>query len=191
MNDVEEYSPKNQCEWRKWLQKNHEKKDAVWLVYYKKKSPDHNLSWSEAVDEALCFGWIDSTARAIDEEMYKQYFTKRKPKSNWSKINKDKVKVLTDQGRMKEAGLRCIEIAKENGSWTFLDAIEAMIVPEDLKEALARYPAATAYFEGVSNSDKKIMLYWVASAKRPATREKRILEIAECAKEEKKPKQFE
>ena len=87
------------------------------------------LSWSESVDEALCFGWIDSTKKTIDNEKYKQYFSKRKAKSNWSKINKDKVKTLIDQGLMEEEGYKSIEIAKENGSWTILDGVEALIVP--------------------------------------------------------------
>lgn len=89
MKDIEDYCPKDQKDWRKWLEVNHNNKDAIWLIFYKKKSPKYNLSWSESVDEALCFGWIDSTKRTIDSETYKQYFTKRKEKSNWSKINKD------------------------------------------------------------------------------------------------------
>ncbi|MCB1179491.1 MAG: bacteriocin-protection protein, YdeI/OmpD-associated family, partial [Leptospiraceae bacterium] len=96
MNEVEEYCPKNKKEWRKWLKLNHKKKEAVWVIFYRKNSPDYNLSWSESVDEALCFGWIDSVKKTIDLEKYKQYFTKRKDKSNWSKINKEKVKTLIE-----------------------------------------------------------------------------------------------
>jgi uncharacterized protein YdeI (YjbR/CyaY-like superfamily) len=190
MKNAQEYCPQSQRAWRNWLQANHEKKEAVWLVYFKKRSPQHNLSWSEAVDEALCFGWIDSTARPIDDEKYKQYFSKRKSKSNWSKINKDKVKVLIEQGRMEAAGLKSIEVAKENGSWTFLDQIEALIIPADLNDALANDPSAMNYFDGLGKSDKKILLHWVISAKRPATRQKRISEIAESAKKQSKPKPF-
>src|SRR5690606_10495074 len=124
MKEAEEICPKNKNEWRKWLELNHIKKDAVWLIFYKKTSPKYNLSWSESVDESLCFGWIDSTKKTIDTERYKQYFTKRKAKSNWSKINKEKVKNLIDKGLITEAGLKSIEIAKENGSWTILDAVE-------------------------------------------------------------------
>ena len=190
MEDAQEYCPKSQKEWRNWLRANHLNQKAVWLVYFKKKSPRHNLSWSEAVDEALCFGWIDSTARPIDDEKYKQYFSKRKPKSNWSKINKDKVKELKEQGLMEAAGLKSIEVAKENGSWTFLDQIEALIIPEDLDYALTQVPKATDYFNGLGKSDKKILLHWVLSAKRPATRQKRISEIAESAEKQTKPQQF-
>lgn len=190
MNDVKDYCPNNQKDWRRWLQVNHKNIDAVWLILYRKKSPNHNLGWSEVVDEALCFGWIDSTKRTIDDEKYKQYFSKRKAKSNWSKINKEKVDTLIDQGRMQEEGYKSIEIAKENGSWTILDSVEALIMPEDLKQELANYKGAMKYYDSLSKSAKKILLYWVVSAKRKETRQKRILEIAENASENLKPKQF-
>jgi uncharacterized protein YdeI (YjbR/CyaY-like superfamily) len=169
---------------------NHKKKAAVWLIFYKKKYPNYNLSWSESVDEALCFGWIDSTKRTIDTEKYKQYFSRRKAKSNWSKINKDKVKILIEQGLMKEEGYKSIEIAKKNDSWTFLDEVEALIIPEDLKGEFEKYKGSMEYFDSLSKSAKKILLYWVISAKRKETRQKRILEIAENASKNFKPKQF-
>ena len=190
MKDVEDFCPGDKNDWRNWLKLNHTKQDAVWLILYKKKSPGHNLSWSESVDEALCFGWIDSTKKTIDSEKYKQYFSKRKPRSNWSKINKKKVKNLIDQGLMEKEGCKSIEIAKENGSWTILDDIEALIVPEDLKEELANHKNSFEYFDSLSKSDKKILLHWVVSAKRKETRQKRILEIAENARANLKPKQF-
>ncbi len=190
MKDLEEYCPKNKQDWRKWLELNQHKTTAVWLIFYKKKSPNFNLSWSDSVDEALCFGWIDSTKKTIDSEQYKQYFSKRKAKSNWSKTNKNKVKTLIDQGLMKEEGYNSIKIAKENGSWTSLDAIEALVIPEDLKGAFANNKVAMDYFDQLSNSAKKILLYWVVSAKRTATRQKRILEIVENANQNLKPKQF-
>jgi len=190
MKDVEDYCPHDKKDWRKWLKLNHKKIDAVWLIFYKKKSLNHNLDWSESVDEALCFGWIDSTKRTIDSERYKQYFSKRKAKSNWSKINKDKVKTLIDQGLMEEEGFKSIEIAKENGSWIILDGVESLIIPEDLKEEFANYKGALEYFDSLSKSVKKGLLYWVISAKRKNTRQKRVLEIVENASENLKPKQF-
>ncbi len=190
MKDVEDYCPNDKKDWRKWLELNHNKKDAVWLIFYKKKSPSHNLSWSDSVDEALCFGWIDSTKRTIDSEKFKQYFSKRKAKSNWSKINKDKVKTLIDQGLMSEAGFKSIEIAKENGSWTILDGVEALIIPKDLNEEFANHKGSLEYFDSLSKSVKKILLHWVVSAKRKETRQNRILEIAENAGKNLKPKQF-
>ena len=190
MKEVEVYCPHDKEDWRKWLELNHQKKDAVWLIFYKKKSPNYNLSWSESVDEALCFGWIDSVKKSIDTEKYKQYFSKRKPKSNWSKINKDKVKGLIEQGLMEEAGFKSIDIAKENGSWTLLDEVEALVIPKELQDELANHKGAMEYFERLSKSDKKILLYWVVSAKRTETRQKRILEIAESASKNLKPIPF-
>jgi len=190
MKDVEEFCPSDKKDWRDWLELNHGKKDAVWLIFFKKKSPNYNLSWSESVDEALCFGWIDSTKKGIDNEKYRQYFCKRKPKSNWSKINKDKVKTLIDQGLMKEAGFKSIEIAKENGSWTILDEVEALVIPEDLKSGFKKYKGSIEYFNSLSKSVKKQLLYWIVSAKRIETRQKRILEIVENAGQKMKPKQF-
>ncbi|MFK7923103.1 MAG: YdeI family protein [Bacteroidia bacterium] len=190
MKDVEDYCPCDKQDWRKWLESNHKKKEAVWLIFYKKKSPNYNLSWSESVDEALCFGWIDSTKRTIDSEKYKQYFSKRKAKSNWSKINKNKVETLIGQGLMAEEGYKSIEIAKENGSWTILDGVEALVIPEDLKEEFANYQGSIEYFDSLSKSAKKILLHWVVSAKRTETRQKRILEIVENASNNLKPKQF-
>ena len=190
MKDVEDYCPYDKKDWRKWLELNHKEIDAVWLVFYKKKSLNYNLSWSESVNEALCFGWIDSTKRAIDNDKYKQYFSKRKAKSNWSKVNKVKVNALIDQGLMKEEGYKSIAIAKANGSWTILDGVEELIIPDDLKEEFENYKGSEEYFDSLSKSDKKILLYWVVSAKRKKTRQKRILEIAENASSNLKPKQF-
>lgn len=104
IKNAESFCPKSTEDWRKWLEINHKKKEALWLIFYKKSAPKYNLSWSEAVDEALCFGWIDSTKRTIDTEEYQQYFCKRKAKSNWSKVNKDKVKTLIEQGLMAREG---------------------------------------------------------------------------------------
>ncbi len=184
------YCPKNKQEWRKWLQKNHLKEESIWLVINKKNAPNPNLTWSEAVDEALCFGWIDSVRMPIDEYQFKQYFSKRKPKSNWSKINKDKVAVLIENGLMQDAGYKSIEIAKKNGSWTILDKIESLEIPNDLKVALENQKGAMEFFEGLSKSDKKILLHWVSSAKRDETKQKRILEVVENASNNQLPNQF-
>lgn len=185
--EVIEISPDSQDEWRAWLEENHIEQDAVWVVMYKKNAPNHSMTWSEAVDVALCYGWIDSVRRPIDEISFIQYYSKRKQKGTWSKINKDKVEILIEQGLMKEAGLKMIEIAKENGSWTFLDAVDALIVPEDLKMAFEEYAGSEEMYESWSKSVKKQVLYWVVSDKRPETRQKRINEIAEKAGSGEKP----
>ncbi|MBT8191064.1 MAG: hypothetical protein HKN67_05095 [Saprospiraceae bacterium] len=190
MKKVEEFCPDGLKDWRSWLKRNHNEKEAVWLIFYKKKSPKHNLSWSESVDQALCFGWIDSVKRSIDDEKFKQYFSKRKAKSTWSKINKDKVKTLIEQGLMEEAGYNSIDIAKENGSWTILDAVDALVIPDDLKEAFSNHKGSKDYFDSLSKSIKKSLLYWVVSAKRKVTRQNRISDIVENAGKQLKPKQF-
>jgi uncharacterized protein YdeI (YjbR/CyaY-like superfamily) len=190
MQSVEEYCPQNKNEWRAWLEENHDKVSAIWLVFYKKKSINYNLSWSEAVDEALCFGWIDSVKKSIDHEKSKQYFTKRKEKSNWSQVNKLKIEILIKKKLMRKAGYASIEIAKKNGSWNILDEIEALIVPDDLQKEFANYPGAEEYFNNLNKSSKKMLLYWIVSAKRAETRSKRILDVAQNAGRCLKPKQF-
>lgn len=187
--EIETYCPESRTDWRKWLEKNHQSEQSVWLVYYKASTKNASLSWSDAVDEALCFGWIDSTKKTIDEERYMQYFSRRKPNSNWSKINKEKVTKLIQNNLMTKTGFDIIETAKKNGSWTILDEVEALVIPEDLREELANYKGSTEYFKSLSKSNKKILLYWVVSAKRKETRQKRILEIAESASKNLNPKQ--
>ncbi|RYG02259.1 MAG: hypothetical protein EOO07_33215 [Chitinophagaceae bacterium] len=142
----EQICPSNRSEWRTWLMQNHATADSVSLIYYKKKSDKFSMSWSDAVDEALCFGWIDSTRRTLDEERFLQLFTKRKPRGTWSKINKDKIEVLINAGLMTKAGLAVINKAKENGSWNLLNEVEEMIMPSDLKLALEDEPNAKIFF---------------------------------------------
>ena len=140
--DLETVVPKSVSDWRKWLEKNAEKEQAVWVIFHKKASGVPSLTWSEAVSEALCFGWIDSVKKPIDSLKYKQFFSRRKANSTWSKVNKDKITELIAQGKMTASGLRVIEIAKANGSWEFLDQIEALVVPKDLEKRLKEVPEA-------------------------------------------------
>jgi uncharacterized protein YdeI (YjbR/CyaY-like superfamily) len=188
--EIETYYPKSQTDWRNWLVKNHQLKQSVWLVFYKKSTKVATISWSEAVDEALCFGWIDSTKKTIDAERYIQYFSKRKPNSIWSKVNKDKVECLTSKKLIQKAGYKSIEIAKENGSWFILDEVEALIIPENLKKEFKAREGSLEYYESLSKSAKKILLSWIVLAKRDETKQKRIIEIAENASRNTKPKQF-
>ena len=187
---IETFCPSDKKDWRDWLEQNYKKKEAVWLIFFKKKSSTPNLSWSEAVDAALCFGCIDSVKKTIDSERYIQYFSRRKPNSIWSKINKDKIEKLTESGLMTEPGLKSIEIAKQNGSWTLLDSVENLEIPEDLEQEFKQYPESKDYFLSLSKSVRKTMLAWVALAKRQDTRAKRVTEIAKNARHKKKPKQF-
>ncbi len=133
------------------------------------------------MEEALCFGWVDSRPNKLDDERYMQLFSPRKPKSPWSKLNKQRVEKLIEQGLMTPAGLEKIEAAKQNGMWGIYDDIEALTVPQDLKEALAADETAKTNFEAFSDSSKKNILWWIESAKRPETRAKRIEETVELA----------
>lgn len=190
MEEIEIFYPENEEQWRQWLNKHHLAKQSVWVIFKNKKSGHPTLSWSEAVDHALCFGWIDSKKVKVDEFSSKQFFSKRKPKSTWSKINKDKIEKLTKEGLMSPAGLAIVKEAQANGSWTLLDEVENLIVPEDLLTALQNDPNAFIFFESLSKSVKKILLQWLVLAKTAETRQKRINEITTCAGEGKKPKNF-
>ncbi|GHE28914.1 YdeI/OmpD-associated family protein [Sphingobacterium griseoflavum] len=184
MNHTPEYTPSDRAAWRAWLLKNHLSTSSVWVVFYKKKSQKHNLTWQESVDEALCFGWIDGRRKAIDEESYIQFFCKRKANSAWSRINKEKVQILIDCKMMAQAGLDVVQLAKDNGSWNSLDEVEALIIPADLEEAIHREKHADTYYNNLSNSVKKRILLFIHGAKTPNTRAKRIAEIVQslCAK---------
>ncbi len=187
-NDAETFSPASSRQWRAWLKKNHAEKQSVWLICYKQKSGKPTLTWSDAVDEALCFGWIDSIRKTIDEDRFTNFFTKRKPASAWSKINKDKVKRLIEENRMMPAGLASIDIAKKNGSWTKLDAVEKLTIPDDLEKAFKANKGSKKFFLSLRKSPQKMILQWIAFAKREETRAKRIHEVALLAAKNRKPK---
>lgn len=171
------YYPKNQQDWRKWLGKNHKKKDAVWVIYHKKETKIPSVTHAQAVEEALCFGWIDSKRQALDDKSFRQFFCKRKPKGMWSKINKATVDRLIKSGKMKQAGLDAIEVAKKNGSWTMLDEVEELIPPAELAKALKRSKKASDAFNRLARSNKRIILINLLQAKKPETRSNRIKQI--------------
>ncbi len=185
-----QYYAKDRKEWRTWLENNAATSPGVWLIYYKQQSGQPRVTYEEAVEEALCFGWIDSRPNAIDDERYMQLFSPRKAKNPWSKINKERVKRLIELGLMTEAGYKAIEAAKQNGFWSIYDAIEAQTMPEDFVQALATKPTARQNFEAFSDSSKKQLLWHIESAKRPETRAKRIEQIVEAAKQNINPLQY-
>lgn len=189
--EIEIFHPTSPKEWRKWLEKNHLSKASVWLVFYNKSSAKNSITWSEAVDVALCFGWIDSKKVKIDSESSHQFFSKRKAHSTWSKINKKKIEELIASGQMTAMGYDSIDIAKQNGSWTILDEVEELIIPTDLETAFYNKSTAKDYFESLSKSTKKAMLQWLVLAKRAETRQKRISEIVSCAELKQKPKHLQ
>ncbi len=185
---LSEIHPKTSAGWRSWLAKNHTACDGVWLVYFRASTGKRRLSWEDAVREALCFGWIDSKVQPIDDERYKQIFTPRKPQSVWSKINKLHVAELSEAGLMTDPGLRAVEVAKDNGAWTLLEPVDALIVPLDLELALQRSSQAQQAYEALSNSAKRAMLYSLYSAKREETRAKRLANVlAELTGEDASP----
>ncbi|WP_316805761.1 YdeI/OmpD-associated family protein [Pedobacter agri] len=188
--EIETFYPTSRQAWRLWLTENHISKQAVWLVQYKKSANVPTISWSEAVDEALCFGWIDGIRKSMDHERYIQFFTKRKVKSTWSKINKAKVSTVIEAGLMTESGYKSIAKAKENGSWTILDEVEELFIPDDLESEFSRKPEAKVFFMSLSRSIRKAILQWIAFAKRPETKAKRITDVVELASQKLKPKQF-
>lgn len=171
--DAPEVEVRSRAALRAWLEANHATSGPVWLITYKKHHPDH-LSWSDRVDELLCFGWIDGLQHRIDEDRSRQYVSPRKPGSNWSGINKRKVARLQRAGLMTDAGRAAVQRAKRDGSWTFLDDIEALHIPADLEALLARDEQAHANFEAFPKSAKIAFLYWLKSAKTEATRAKRL-----------------
>ncbi|WGK64617.1 YdeI/OmpD-associated family protein [Croceiramulus getboli] len=177
---------KNEEEWRAWLHDNHKQSDGIYLIFYTVDHEMPSMRWEEAVQVALCFGWIDSTVKSIGPGKRQQYFCPRKPKSVWSKINKDYIRALTKAGLMHSSGLEAVAVAKENGSWTALDEVEKGIIPEDLQEAFKQHPKAFAFFESITRGQRKGYLYWLHQAKRTETRQKRIDEIiANCQAENK------
>ena len=180
------YASDRAC-WRQWLQQNSGNAIGVWLVYYKIKSGKPTVQYSEAVKEALCFGWIDSKVKSLDAESYRQIFTPRKPKSVWSKLNKQYIEELIAEGKMSEAGLEKITVAKQDGSWTSLDLIEAVVIPADLKQALETDDTANSNFAAFNKTTKKNILFWIQTAKRPETRLSRIEKTICAAAQNKNP----
>lgn len=181
LNDFEKVYAKDRTAFRKWLEKNHTSAPGIWLVYYKKYSGKPSISYAEAVKEALCFGWIDSKVNSLDDERYMQVFTPRKAKSVWSASNKRYIAELLSEGLIMEAGLKCIEVAKQNGMWESLDKVEALELPDELVKAFKKNKPAKENFEKFPPSSKKLILQWIASAKRDETRQKRIEEAVTLA----------
>lgn len=170
--------PKTQAAWRQWLEANHTRAEGVWLVSYKKATGKSRIEYEASVEEALCFGWIDSKVNRLDDERSMLWFAPRKPRTGWSKPNKARVERLLAAGLMHAAGLSKIEQAKADGTWNALDGVEALHVPPDLVEALAAFPRAQAHFEAFPRSVKRGILEWIVNARRPETRAARVNETA-------------
>lgn len=176
--------------WRAWLESNHTRSEGVWLVTYRKAAGKPVVSYDEMVCEALCFGWVDSKPGKLDAERTMLYFAPRKAGSGWSKPNKERIERLLKEGRMSPVGLEKVEAAKRDGSWSALDAVERLELPPDLVAALEANGSAKANFEAFPRSVKRGILEWIANAKRPETRAKRILETATLAAQNRRANQW-
>ncbi|MBC8076817.1 MAG: YdeI/OmpD-associated family protein [Chloroflexales bacterium] len=182
--------PLTRAAWREWLEEHHARAEGVWLVSYKVASGKPRFTYEESVEEALCFGWIDSKGNKLDDERSLLWFAPRKARTGWSKPNKERVERLVAAGLMRPAGQAKVDAARQDGSWSALDAVEALEIPPDLAVALAAYSQAAAHFDAFPRSAKRGILEWIVSAKTPATRAKRIAETARLAEENKRANQW-
>jgi uncharacterized protein YdeI (YjbR/CyaY-like superfamily) len=177
--DLRTLQPKSRAAWRAWLEKHHTESPGVWLVYAKKHTGIPSLTYNDAVEEALCFGWIDSLIHPIDDQLYRQVFTPRKTKSAWSALNRKRAARLIEAGLMTAAGLALIALAKKNGQWKAHEASETLTVPAELKNALDENRDAKKNWPTYTESQRKMFLYMVNGAKRPETRAKRVARVVE------------
>jgi uncharacterized protein YdeI (YjbR/CyaY-like superfamily) len=176
--------------WRNWMAKNHEKETSVWLIIFHKKSRQVSVYYDEAVEEALCFGWVDSVSNSRNEESSYLYFAKRKPKSNWSKANKDRVEKLTKLGLIMPAGQAMIDLAKQTGTWTALEVVDQLTIPPDMQKLFDKNKTAEKNFLAFPASTRRGILEWILNAKRSETRQKRIEETVTLAAQNIRANQY-
>lgn len=191
---IKEYKkthPKTREAWRNWLSENHNSSPGIWLIYYKTGTGKRKFSYEEAVEEALCFGWIDSLPRKLDDERAMLKFTPRKPKSIWSKLNKLRIEMLIEKKLMTDAGLSAIDRAKKDGSWNALNTsdfhADTNSLPPDLEKAFLRNKKALKNFSVFAPGYKKQFFFWIDSAKTKETRDKRIKQTVAMSAVNKKP----
>ncbi len=171
--------PASRARWRTWLDGEPDRDAGVWVVYRKTSSDVSGPVYADLVEEALCFGWIDSRMRRVDDDRVMQWFSPRRPGGIWSAVNKARIERMIDAGQMTERGRAAIDAARADGSWSQLDDVDALVVPDDLRAALDAVPEAGSAFEALSSSAQKQYLWWIQSARRPATRSRRIEETVE------------
>ena len=175
--------PDTLADWRAWLQSNHTRPDGIWLITYRRATGKATFTYEQAVEEALCFGWIDGHTKTLDEERGMQWFAPRRAGSVWARSNKERVARLIADGRMTPAGQAKIDAAQADGTWAVWDSVDSLAVPDDLAAALVGYPDARANFDAFPRSARHAILGWIAAAKRPETRAKRIAETARLAQD--------
>ena len=181
INGVSSIQAKDEQVWRNWLLNHSAEQDAVWLEIFKPESGVASVTYEQALDQALCFGWIDSKVKRKNTRSYYQYYSKRKSGENWSKLYKERVERLKTKGLMTSRGLEMVESAKNSGTWDALNDVENLIIPSDLADFFQQYPNALENWQGFPRSIKRDILEWIFMAKRPSTRLKRIKETAQKA----------
>jgi uncharacterized protein YdeI (YjbR/CyaY-like superfamily) len=190
IDESNSFYAKSRAEWRKWLEQNHPSKKSVWLVISRKGSKMPGVSYEEAVEDALCFGWIDSRANRKDTESFYLLFARRNPKSYWSRSNRERAEKLIRQGLMTKAGLDIIELAKKTGTWMALEKIENSTIPVDLQKMFDQNRKAFENFQKFPLSSMQMILYWIQDAKRPETRQRRIEETVALAEKNIRVNEF-
>ncbi|HEV2930296.1 MAG TPA: YdeI/OmpD-associated family protein [Propionibacteriaceae bacterium] len=189
-DERDQVHPETRAQWRSWLAEHHATSDGVWLVQWRRQSGRRGPTYEEVVQEALCFGWIDSKAAKLDDDRTMMWVSPRKRGSGWARSNKLRIERLLADGLMAEAGLARIEEAKQDGSWTKLDAVEDLVVPDDLAAAFADNPGAREHWDGLPRSVRRAALEWIVQAKRPETRARRVTETARLAARGERPGQW-
>jgi len=185
---TETYRARSRSAWRSWLRKNHQRKTEIWLLLYKKHVDKPGVSYPDAVEEALCFGWIDGILKRIDDESHVIRFSPRKPKSRWAESNKRRVADMIESGKMTRAGMALVEAAKKSGAWDDTESLDRPPpVPEDLAAALARNQRATHNFDRFAPGYRRDYVRWVLQARRPETRKRRIRDVVRRAARNEKP----
>lgn len=184
MAEREQVEVTSRADWRAWLERHHEGKPGAWVVTYKKDSGGPYVPYDDIVEEALAFGWVDSTSRRLDERRSQLYCAPRKSGSNWSRSNRARIEKLTEAGLMTPAGQAKVDEAKASGAWLAIEDAEAGIEPGDLKAELDAVPAARRHWDAFPRSAKRGILEWIGNAKRPQTRARRIEETVRLAAED-------
>ncbi|KXS44149.1 YdeI/OmpD-associated family protein [Methanolobus zinderi] len=178
-------------EWRNWLDKHHNQKKEIWLVYYKKHTNKPRIPYDDAVEEAICFGWIDSTVRTLDDERYMQKFTPRKKKSNWSDLNKERARKMIKAGKMTEAGcekIRELLVEDKNGLKTGKkETKKQLVIPPEIEKVLSANKRAWENFNNLAPGYKRQYIEWILDAKKEETRQRRLKEVISRLEENKKP----
>lgn len=188
--DREKVHAEDRPTWRAWLEAHHATSTGAWLVSWRKHTGRPSVGYAPAVEEALCFGWVDSVQRTVDPDRSMLWFAPRRRGSGWARPNKERVERLEADGLMADAGRRVVEAARADGSWSMLDAVEALEVPDDLAAELAARPRAREHWDSFPRSVRRGVLEWIVQAKRPETRDRRVSETARLAERGERANQW-